>query len=107
MNNCKKYHCIKDSNPITTECIECHDGLYLDASKECQICKDPTPIQNGYSTVCSDDDQDYEYGPCWYNKYYTQKTHLSRVKYPQNCPYYEYTANQIKQNAYNAILDII
>lgn len=90
MPDSKRCHYIEDSGSYKTECDECNYGYYLDENKECTICKVPTPIENGQCSVCSNDPNDYESGPCWCDLFYTQKTHSTCVQCPQNCLYCEY-----------------
>ena len=90
MSDCKRCHYIEDSGSYKAECDECNYGYYLDENKECSKCKEPTPIENGQCSVCSNDPNDYESGPCWCDSFYTQKTHSTCVQCPQNCLYCEY-----------------
>ena len=73
-------------------CEECNLGYYLDIddNRYCKKCKEQIEIDNGYCRICSDFEDDYEPGPCWCNKYYTQKSHSNCVQCPDNCPYCEY-----------------
>ena len=91
-SNCKR--CSHNFNVDYTSyiCEECYQGFYLDNedNTNCKKCKEPTEINNGYCRVCSDIEDDYESGPCWCNKYYTQKNHSNCVPCPENCPYCEY-----------------
>ena len=84
LTNCEKCHYYED----ITVCDECKIGFYLKDGM-CIECKEVN-IDDGKCKVCSDDLNDFESGPCWCNEYFTQSSHSTCVKCPDNCPYCEY-----------------
>ena len=87
---CSKCH--YDDN-IKNICDQCYDGFYL-ADNTCKKCR-TVNIANGKCRVCSDDETDYNSGPCWCHSNYTQSSHSTCISCPENCPYCEY--NQATQ----------
>ena len=89
---CSKCHYDENSNTI---CDQCYDGFYL-SNHYCTKCHDPVDIGNGKCRVCSDDETDYNSGPCWCNSYYTQSSHSTCVSCPEHCPYCTYNSEKQK-----------
>ena len=83
---CTKCHFDENKNNI---CDQCNDGFYL-SNNFCRKCHYPVEINNGKCQVCSDDETNYNSGPCWCNSYYTQSSHAICVSCPENCPYCKY-----------------
>ena len=84
LSNCQKCHYNENS---IQECDKCNNGFYFNNNKECIKCKDPKRIDNGFCRVCSDNENDYESGECWCDKYYTLKDHSTCINCPNNCSY--------------------
>ena len=97
-SNCRKCNHTVNNGNHESICVECENGFYIDKNNNnyCKKCKDPVKIANGYCRICSDDENDYESGPCWCNTYYTLKSHSNCVKCPDNCPYCQYNKNTNK-----------
>ena len=89
---CRKCNYTNFNDYYDSICYECENGFYIDQNdnRYCKKCKDPVEIANGFCRICSDDENDYESGQCWCNKYYTLKSHSNCVKCPDHCPYCEY-----------------
>ena len=89
---CSKCHYDENINNI---CDQCHSGFYL-SNNSCKKCHNPVNITHGKCSVCSDDETDYDSGPCWCDSYYTQSTHSTCVSCPDNCPYCVYNKDTLK-----------
>ena len=91
---CEKCH----FNFNEPECDECWEGYYLsDDHKECKRCKDYVNIENGYCTICSDDQTDFEKATCTCYNGYTLKDQFTCVECPDHCQYciFSKTKNEI------------
>ena len=86
-SNCLSYHFTEDYEHA--ECDRCIYNYYLNSEKECVKCK-YISIQNGACRVCSDNNEDFNYGPCWCYTNYTKFSHSICVKCPDNCPLCKY-----------------
>ena len=93
MDFCLRCHFNEDYSK--TECDKCIFKYYLDPEKKCKRCK-YIGIENGVCRVCSENNTDFNSGPCWCYSGYTKSSHSTCVKCPDNCPFCKYNkeANQ-------------
>ena len=85
--NCEECH--YENNYTKTVCDKCFDGYYPDLNGQCKRCR-ISYIDNGYCTICSDNDNDTDYDSC--NCYYSSvkigDSNCSEC--PDNCDVCEY-----------------
>lgn len=89
-DNCKKCHANSTiENDVEIICDKCREGLYVDKENpsDCKACKGIKKINNGFCSICSDDETNNKTWPWWCNKYYTKGRNSECVKCPENCPY--------------------
>jgi len=86
VEKCEKCH-FNNSKAI---CDKCFDGFYINSFNQCQKCKYPISIPNGYCQICSDEKENYLSGECWCDDYFTIFNHSNCIHCPNNCSKCEY-----------------
>ena len=87
---CSSYNCEEchyEDNYTRAVCDKCFDGYYLGLNGECKKCR-TSYIDNGYCSICSDNDTNYDSCYCYYNSIKIGDSNCSNC--PDNCNGCEY-----------------